>query len=224
MGKDSIESEVNMEVVTREYKVYNFSELSEDAKEKAKQWYLDDDFRPQEFENIYTEDLHYLFNNSDLKMQFSLSYCQGDGLNIYGKLDLMDVFAVIRDTDHSGEQFKQYKDLFSEHEQKTIEAYMEACGREIELPYNRHYCYCVDDRVDFADEWIEILEYCRYKNIQIDTIRKMEKLVGTMFENLSATYEKYGYDYFYNADDEVVNETCEANGWRFLEDGTFFAE
>ena len=213
-----------MEVVTREYKVYNFSELSEDAKEKAKQWYLDDDFRPQEFENIYTEDLHYLFNNSDLKMQFSLSYCQGDGLNIYGKLDLMDVFAAIRDTDHSGEQFKQYKDLFSEHEQKTIEAYMEACGREIELPYNRHYCYCVDDRVDFADEWIEILEYCRYKNIQIDTIRKMEKLVGMMFENLSATYEKYGYDYFYNADDEVVNETCEANGWKFLEDGTFFAE
>ena len=213
-----------MEVVTREYKVYNFSELSEDAKEKAKQWYLDDDFRPQEFENIYTEDLHYLFNNSDLKMQFSLSYCQGYGLNIFGKLDLMDVFAVIRDTDHSGEQFKQYKDLFSEHEQKTIEAYMEACGREIELPYNRHYCYCIDDRVDFADEWIEILEYCRYKNIQIDTIRKMEKLVGMMFENLSATYEKYGYDYFYNADDEVVNETCEANGWRFLEDGTFFAE
>lgn len=213
-----------MEVVTRKYKVYNFSELSEDAKEKAKQWYLDDDFRPQEFENIYTEDLHYLFNNSDLKMQFSLSYCQGDGLNIYGKLDLMDVFAAIKDTDHSGEQFKQYKDLFSEHEQKTIEAYMEACGREIELPYNRHYCYCVDDRVDFADEWIEILEYCRYKNIQIDTIRKMEKLVGMMFENLSATYEKYGYDYFYNADDEVVNEACEANGWRFLEDGTFFAE
>lgn len=213
-----------MEVITREYKVYNYSELSEDAKEKAKQWYLDDDFRPSEFENIYTEDLHYLFNNSDLKMQFSLSYCQGDGLNIYGKLDLMDVFAAIRDADHSGEQFKQYKDLFSEHEQKTIEAYMEACGREIELPYNRHYCYCVDDRVDFADEWIEILEYCRYKNIQIDTIRKMEKLVGMMFENLSATYEKYGYDYFYNADDEVVNEACEANGWRFLEDGTFFAE
>ena len=213
-----------MEVVTREYKVYNFSELSEDAKEKVKQWYLDDDFRPCEFENIYTEDLRYLFNNSDLKLQFSLSYCQGDGLNIYGKLDLMDVFTAIRDTEHSGDLFEQYKDLFSEHEQKTIEAYMEVCGREVELPYNRHYCYCIDDRVDFADDWIESLEYCRYKNIQIDTIIKMEKLVGRMFENLSATYEKYGYDYFYNADDEVVNETCEANGWRFLEDGTFFAE
>ena len=213
-----------MEIITREYKVYNFSELSEDAKEKVKQWYLDDDFRPCEFENIYTEDLRYLFNNSDLKLQFSLSYCQGDGLNIYGKLDLMDVFTAIRDTEHSGDLFEQYKDLFSEHEQRTIEAYMEVCGREVELPYNRHYCYCIDDRVDFADDWIESLEYCRYKNIQIDTIIKMEKLVGRMFENLSATYEKYGYDYFYNADDEVVNETCEANGWRFLEDGTFFAE
>ena len=213
-----------MEIITREYKVYNFSELSEEAKDKVKQWYLDDDFRPYDFENIYTEDLRYLFNNSDLKLQFSLSYCQGDGLNIYGKLDLMDVFTAIRDTEHSGDLFEQYKDLFSEHEQKTIEAYMEVCGREVELPYNRHYCYCIDDRVDFADDWIESLEYCRYKNIQIDTIRKMEKLVGRMFENLSATYEKYGYDYFYNADDEVVNETCEANGWRFLEDGTFFAE
>ena len=213
-----------MEIITREYKVYNFSELSEEAKDKVKQWYLDDDFRQYDFENIYTEDLRYLFNNSDLKLQFSLSYCQGDGLNIYGKLDLMDVFTAIRDTEHSGDLFEQYKDLFSEHEQRTIEAYMEVCGREVELPYNRHYCYCIDDRVDFADDWIESLEYCRYKNIQIDTIRKMEKLVGRMFENLSATYEKYGYDYFYNADDEVVNETCEANGWRFLEDGTFFAE
>ena len=213
-----------MEIITREYKVYNFSELSEEAKDKVKQWYLDDDFRPYDFENIYTEDLKYLFNNSDLKLQFSLSYCQGDGLNIYGKLDLMDVFTAIRDTKHSGDLFKQYKDLFAEHEQRTIEAYMEVCGREVELPYNRHYCYCIDDRVDFADDWIESLEYCRYKNIQIDTIRKMEKLVGRMFENLSATYEKYGYDYFYNADDEVVNEACEANGWRFLEDGTFFAE
>lgn len=213
-----------MEIITREYKVYNFSELSEDAKEKVKQWYLDDDFRPCEFENIYTEDLMYLFNNSDLKLQFSLSYCQGDGLNIYGKLDLTDVFSAIRDAEHSSDLFAQYKNLFSEHEMKTIEAYMEVCGREIELPYNRHYCYCVADRVDFADDWIESLEYCRYKNIQIDTIRKMEKLVIRMFENLSATYEKYGYDYFYNADDEVVNETCEANGWRFLKDGTFFAE
>lgn len=42
-----------MEVVTREYKVYNFSELSEDAKEKAKQWYLDDDFSVTDLMNCH---------------------------------------------------------------------------------------------------------------------------------------------------------------------------
>ena len=36
-----------MEIITREYKVYNYSELSAKAKEKVKQWYLDDGFRPQ---------------------------------------------------------------------------------------------------------------------------------------------------------------------------------
>lgn len=62
-----------MEIITREYKVYNYSELSTKAKEKVKQWYLDDELRPQEFEDIYTRDLHYFFGNSDLKMQFSLA-------------------------------------------------------------------------------------------------------------------------------------------------------
>ena len=31
-----------MKIITQEYKVYDFSELSENAKEKAKQWYLDE--------------------------------------------------------------------------------------------------------------------------------------------------------------------------------------
>ena len=72
MGKDSIERRlIDMEVVTREYKVYNFSELSEDAKEKAKQWYLDDDFRPSEFTEIYEQDLRNIFPDSELKLQYS---------------------------------------------------------------------------------------------------------------------------------------------------------
>ena len=60
-----------MRTVTEVFKVYNYNELSEEAKEKAKQWYLDDDTRTYVFEDIYTEDLHYLFSGSDLKMQFS---------------------------------------------------------------------------------------------------------------------------------------------------------
>lgn len=212
-----------MRTVTETYNVYTYPELSEEAKEKVGQWYLDDPCRNETFSEIYTEDLHNLFENSELKIQFSLGYCQGDGLNIYGKLDLMDVFKSIRDKSYCGETFKDFWDAMTEHEQKTIEAYMEVCGRNVELPSNRRYCYCVAEQTDFVEDWISELEYQQYKNIKVDTIRKMEKLVADMFIMLSKQYEEYGYNYFYEPDEEEIAETCEANGWEFLEDGTFYA-
>lgn len=212
-----------MKTITREYEVYNYSELSEEAKEKAKRWYLDGQ-DAETFTYLQMEDLQRLFNNSDLKLQYSLSYCQGDGLNIYGKLDIIDVLSMIKEN-RAGDYMEEFENALTEKETKTIEAYMEVCGREIELPYNRSgYEYCVADRTDFAEEWIEELKYQMYKNIQIDTIRKLEKIVIEMFGTLAAQYEKYGYDYFYEADEETIIEVCEANEWMFLSDGTFFAE
>ena len=38
-----------MRTVTETYNVYNYNELSDEAKEKAKQWYLDDDTRTYVF-------------------------------------------------------------------------------------------------------------------------------------------------------------------------------
>lgn len=213
-----------MRTVTKTYNVYTYPELPKNAKEKVNQWYLDNLCRDEIFLNIYTEDLYNLFSNSDLKMQYSLGYCQGDGLNIYGNLDLMDVFKAIRDKSYCGETFKDFWDYMTEHEQKTIEAYMEVCGRNVSLPYNdSRYDYCVSDEIDFAEEWIEELEYQQYKNIQVDTIQKMERLVADMFVTLSGQYEEYGYKYFYEPNEEEIEEICDANGWEFLEDGTFYA-
>lgn len=212
-----------MRTVTETYNVYTYPELSKEAKEKVNQWYLNDPCRSETFSGIYTEDLKYLFPGSDLKMQYSLGYCQGDGLNIYGELDLMDVFKAIRDKVYCGKTFADFWDSMTEHEQKTIEAYMEVCGRNVALPYNDgHYNYCVSDKTDFAEDWVYDLEYQQYKNIQVDTIRKMEKLVADMFVMLAKQYEECGYKYFYEADEEEVIETCEVNCWEFLEDGTLY--
>lgn len=86
-----------MFTVQKMYKVFSFSELSEKAKDKVRQWYLNDDLRT----DIFTEDCLYrlgeLFPNSDLKVEYSLGYCQGDGLNIYGDLRLDDVMEYIKD-------------------------------------------------------------------------------------------------------------------------------
>lgn len=210
-----------MRTITETKNIYKYEELSEEAKEKVKQWYLNDEFRTDNFEEITLEGLYELFKNSKPKVQFSLNFCQGDGLNIYGKFNLMDIFNAIRNPKNK-ELFKQYNDEFSEHEQKTIEGYMEVCGREIELPYNSHYCYCVANEIDFADEWIENLQYYDYKNIDVKTIEKMESLIIEMFETLSARYEKIGYDYLYEVDEEEVKDMCEANEWEFLKDGTLY--
>lgn len=213
-----------MRIVKLEYKVYEFKELSEEAKDNVRKWYIDDEFRCEILTETYKNDLHYLFPNSKLDIQWSLNSRQGDGVNIYGELDLVDVFTVIRNREYAGNTFKDFWDYLTEKEQKTIEAYMEVNGRVVELPYNNsHYSYCVSDGIEFAWDWIENLEYQQYKNIKTKIIQKMEKLIGDMFSDLCRKYEEDGYKFLYHPDDEEIEGDCEANEWEFLEDGTFFA-
>lgn len=213
-----------MRTVTRTYDIYNYRELTDEAKGKARSWYLNDIFRPMEFENDYTEDLRYLFKNSSLNLQFSLSYCQGDGLNIYGQLDLEDIFTVISDKSYCGELFKDFWDVLTEHQIKTLRAYMDICGKYIQLPRNCRYSFCIADRTDFAGDWIEQLEYSHYRDIQTDIIFKLEKLVISIFSFLAKCYEEDGYKYLYEVDEDEISEVCESNGWEFLADGRYFIE
>lgn len=211
-----------MEIITREYKVYDYSELSEDAKEKAKQWYLDDGSKPQEFKEIYEQDLWNIFPDSDLKLQFSLSCCQGDGLNIYGKLNVNDILNLPKSGVY-GDKFNDLLNYFTENEIRTIHRYSDECGMDIKLPKNNHYNYCCVDGIDLAGKWENYLWCANYENINKILLQKFEKYVITIIERLCADYEKYGYEFLYEVDDETMEEICEANEWKFLEDGSFFA-
>ncbi len=214
-----------MRTITRTYVIYHYDELSDKAKEKVKAWYLNDDSRTIEFEDEYTENLRYLFKNSRLSLQFSLAYCQGDGLNIYGELDLEDVFTVISDRSFCGEYFKNYWDALTDHEIKTLRFYMDVCGKYIKLPRNNgYYSFCIADRTEFAEDWIEELIFGRYRGIQTDIIYKLENLVISIFSFLAKKYEEYGYKYIYDVDEDEISEVCESTGWEFFEDGRYFAE
>lgn len=66
---------------------YSYNELPEDAQQKLKKkivhsWEYMDDFN-WKIQDIIDND----FPNSDIKIQWSLDYCQGDGVNVYGILD-----------------------------------------------------------------------------------------------------------------------------------------
>lgn len=209
-----------MRTATIEYQVYKYIELSDEAKEKARAWYLEGR-EPYVFTEIVMEDLYNLFGENDLQVQYSLGYCQGDGLNIYGKINAENIFKCLENY-NGGTQLEQFENVLTKKEKKTILHYAELCG-EIELPINNRYCYCIARYVDVAEEWEYILEnHFDYSNINKEALEKFENLVQEVFEKLCASYEEQGYEYFYEISEEDLEEMCEANGYEFLEDGTIF--
>ena len=58
-----------MRSVNVTYKIYEFSELSEDVKAKVKEWYLNNFYQNEEFLDICKEELSHRFPKSDLKVQ-----------------------------------------------------------------------------------------------------------------------------------------------------------
>jgi hypothetical protein len=208
-----------MKTVAVEYKVYNYNELSEEAKEKVKEWYL----KGQEsfmFTDDCKEDLYSLFGKNNLDVQYSLSYCQGDGFNIYGRIDAKNIFNCL-EMHNGGSQLKRFEDMLTEDEKKIILEYAEECG-DIEIPMNRRYCYSLADYIDIAEEWVWRLDCANYTDINEEVLNKFEKLVRGIFAELCRSYEKQGYEFFYEISDEDLEEACDCNGWEFLEDGTIF--
>ena len=196
-----------MKTIKRKFNIYDFPELNEAAKERVRQWYLDDDMRSADWEDETEQDLMIVFPNSDLHIQFSLNSCQGDGVNIYGSLAPEDLVRV--------KDF--YGDLGVFKESEPFELPKELRGKfHFELKKNARYSYCVarcmevvlDGDVDVSDEELE-----GYRQNAVSVI-----------EALCQLYEKQGYDYLYTASDEEIQAACDANKWRFLENGEFFIE
>lgn len=202
-------------VVTKEYEVYKYNELTDGAKENVKRWYLDG-----QSAEIFTEDCEYdlevLFGKNDLEVQYSLGYCQGDGFNIYGKISAEQIFNCLKVIDVPN--LLNFKDMLTEEEKAIILEYAKECG-EIELPYNNHYCYSLADYIDIVDEWTWYLEE---EECDKELLEKFEQMVRNIFESLCNLYEENGYKYFYEISEEDLEECCEANEYEFLADGTLF--
>lgn len=201
-----------MRTITKKYKLYTYNELSEEAKEKVKEWYLDDEMRSTFF---YEDKKYFLAENykrSNLEVIFSLSNCQGDGLNIEGKINLYD-FAEKWETD--------------EKSRRTIEHYIDNSFSEYTFESNNRYCYSCKfiDRKYIDDtimEFIDDLKYNGIRGIKTDVIKAFFNDMIDHFEELDEEWEKAGYKYFYDAEESEIAECCEANNYEFLEDGTFY--
>lgn len=212
---------MRIETVTTEYKIYKYNELSDEAKENVKKWCLKNFHNADLFTEDCENDLYNLFGKNSLHIQYDFGCCQGDGFNIYGKINAESIFKCL-ENHNGGTRLEQFENVLTDKEKRTILRYAEECG-EIELPMNRRYTYSLAYYIDIVDDWMFQLEiYSVYRDINEEVLKKFEELVRDIFGVLCEYYEKIGYEWFYEVDDEEVEDVCEANGYEFLEDGRLY--
>lgn len=202
-----------MKKIIKAITVYNYSELSNEAKEKVKQWYLDDPIRTDLFSEDCNEWYVENFPNSELKASYSLSYCQGDGYNTIGTLCYEDAIDKL--------------DL-KEKNKKILHSYFDNSGISYVFCDNNRYGYSCKflDKKGITGALEDIFSELEDKEIKLNKELLEEFLVKTFdyFEDIDKTFKEDGYKYFYEVDEEEISEACEANEWMFREDGTFYKE
>lgn len=195
-----------MKTITKKINLYTYSELSEEAQEKVKQWYLEgldaEFFSDMCLESLYAEG----FKNSDLKLQFDLRYCQGDGLNIYGDLYLNEALEVL-------------KDNFSTKECKRLSYYFKGMPA-YEMPLNNRYEYCMAEYIDTSDLIEEYNE--NYRDIDHALINRFNDLLIKYFTEKCSQFEKNGYRYFYEVSEKDLKEFCNDGDYWFTESGEVY--
>ena len=214
------------------YKVvplYSYSELSDEAKEQVKQWYIDDPLRSEDLTDQFKESfVRYFFPNSSLNVEWSLNSCQGDGVNICGELRLFDVLDYIErwNPDEHGEGYT-YCPL-GEFTPKEISRLRHYIGYDhqnvhaVSLPSNRHYSYCVAGLMDeFVEDMIDDLKYWGWRDIDKELVNRFQHVVIKIISGLCKEMERYGYSFLYDVSNEEVAVACESNEWTFTADGKF---
>ena len=198
--------------------VYKYEELCEKAKERIKTEYLQECRTACEFSELCEAELSVLFPHSSLRVEYSLSYCQGDGLNIYGMLDLEDaLMRVMFDMD--------------DEEQYILTKLLDKNHYTYRMRQNGRYSYSICDRHFYVEDLIpenEDDEAVMSALVKFDgetvtsALAKFNDLVRENLVELCGTFEKMGYEFFYDITDEDMCSICTENEWEFTADGVYF--
>lgn len=190
--------------------LYSFNELSDNAKYKVREQYLDLMRDTELFADDCKMYMHELLPNSNLDVQYSLCYMQGDGFNIYGEISFVDLMNVLRDK-------------FTEKERRFLEWAFEESGiNTYKIPMSRPSCYCNANMCDFTEDVFDALDYDGVRNIRKNVLDKMTRETIDYIENLCETFKNDGYEYFYEVPNDVLEEWANDFGYEFTEDGDIY--
>lgn len=211
--------------------VFEFEELSEKAKEKAKGDYICDEIIQQDIIDFMLDD----FDNevkkfedgfTKLEIQYDFSCCQGSGLNIYGSIGAKDVYMLAKNAK-----------IFANEELNRFAFYSNYLP-ELILTKNRDYDYSTKN-IDYKNLSIEndlilgssfdntINENKICENIEnlmlsdVDLIEKIYKFIFDYFADRECEIYKDTLNELTSApDDTIMADLSNANGWYYYADGS----
>ena len=187
---------------TLRVKIYKFDELSESAKKTAIEWYktlLNED---PDILFFFKDDCAELAKENgftDIKLSYSLSWSQGDGLSFSGEIDKE---AII-------------KEAIPDIKQSVLKVLAENCEYRVSGNDGR-YCFASKGDIDF---WLENGKRMKYLNIQ-GLVDRVLVYLENKYMDLCKEMEKNGYaeiEYCYT--DESIIENIRANDYEFYESG-----
>lgn len=182
---------------TKTVKVYSFSELSNNAQEKAINNYYENE------EYFYlSEDLNEELNQIDsyfydTKIYYSLNYCQGDGLCILGDFDFD----------------KWIKDKYNFKQSVNDTVYNLVYS--VKSKSNRRYCFASkSDIIVETDPYLD-----KYPNLE-DLINSIINDIREYYMDICKKLELYGYSILdYRMDPIEFSDYADANNILYLPSG-----
>ena len=208
-----------MRTITITKNVYKYDELNTKAQERVMEWYVANYRTPELFSEMLDEDLEMLLGKNDLDVEYSLNYSQGDGLNVYGSIPLTQILDEAERCGWLITCFDAFRNCFTEYEKALIRRYAEDYDT-VNIPRNTSnmYHYCHADHIDYAGDYMSNVG----DDADADLLNRVNAALISLFSELCASYEEWGYEFLYDVDDDTLSEVCEANGWEFTEDGELY--
>lgn len=215
-----------MKKIIIEKKLFEYNELSEAAKKKAVENWLNDKSRC-----LCCEDLIYDEFDSkcvklgiqyiDLKPQYDFSGCQGSGVNIYGEVTFTDVVNAAKNTMN-----------LSSMQLHRLEFYTEFLAN-IELSENNRYTYSLKntDKKDFDNYLIDYIDNADgtedplVSDIICELMKADKQLIQDTVDNMFEQLEKMERD-LYSYGNQIFNnmtdEDMENRAAYYTSDGRFY--
>ncbi len=186
---------------------FTFDQLDDSAKENARQWYINQYDYLECFQEDIENDLREKFPDSNLKISLSWLCCQGDGVNIHGRIYLED--------------FLPFWDA-SEKEKRTMRFYLSKGLYCYDFSGHTRYSYsCKFMDIDALDGTVD--DFMHYlpdlRGINAELIKRFYSDMFDYFDEYDSVIYNDLYDYIYNPNDDEISDFFGANEIYFTAGG-----